>query len=162
MQKTIVLPDLRPLSVNGMYIRHAGGVCKSGKASDWAYEMFSGLSSKENQEALAELRAAFSPENHYYKFTIIVAYSKADLFTKKGLISARTQDCSNFEKAIIDAICLPKHHVELPPRGCPNLNMDDRAIVEMRSLKALSKNGRPAIIVDIEIAPLDSILTVDI
>lgn len=154
MKRTLLLPDIKPMSVNAMYFRSFNGVSKTAKASDWTYEVFFALSSAENLLAMQDLRNHFDPNKHVLSFSITAAYSKEDLYTKKGQISARTQDCTNFEKSIVDCICLPKYYDQVAPQGCQNLNIDDRYITEVHSFKALSTSGRSALIVDIEIRDL--------
>jgi len=162
MKRTLLLLDIKPMSVNAMYLRTFNGVSKTSKASDWTYEVFYQLARPENQWAMQELRDYFDPKKHTYHIHVIAAYSKSELYTKDGQISAKTQDCTNFEKPIVDCIFLPKYHIENPPKGCPNLNYDDRALVRSTGEKALSISGRRGLIVDIEIRPISEVLSVDL
>ncbi len=162
MKRTLLLLDIKPMSVNAMYLRTFNGVSKTSKASDWTYEVFYQLGRPENQQAMQELRDHFDPKKHTYHVHIIAAYPKAELYTKDGLISAKTQDCTNFEKPIVDCIFLPKYHTEVPPQGCPNLNTDDRDVVSSTGEKALSVSGRRGLIVDIEIKELAQVQSVDL
>lgn len=59
----------------------------------------------------------------------------ASLFNKQGKISSRAEDLSNVEKMLLDVLFLPKYHVQPWPDGVPNLNADDKYVLELSSKK---------------------------
>jgi hypothetical protein len=141
-----------------MYLRTAYGTSKTQDAREWQAQVFHRLSSDENQLKLKELRDNFDSKEHTYCVWICAVYPKSELLTKQGLISSKTQDCSNFEKALIDCFFLPKHHTQESPLGCPNLNIDDKFVTQLISSKGMAKDELSrAIIVDVEIKPMSEL-----
>ncbi len=108
---------------------------KTSEARDWETTVLHQLNSKQNKQKFENLRSHFDPNRHSYAVTIIVYYPETDFYTKKGLISAHTQDVSNYEKPLIDLVFLPKYFAQDPPYGCQNLNCDDKYITRMFSSK---------------------------
>lgn len=156
MKQSLCLKNLKPQSVNSMYFGTGSGYSKTSKARDWTMEVFFQLSMSDNEKALKIMREAFDAEKHAYKVNLTALYPPDIYFTKKGTISAKCQDLSNWEKPIIDCIFLSKFF-DLPvPQGCQNLNIDDKYVVELNSRKLPS--DRYEILVDLEIIELAAIL----
>lgn len=151
MKETFKLHGLRPLSVNSTYARTIGGVVKSSEARDWYYTAFHLLSSQENSERFAKLRAHFDPKKHIFKVHIRAYYPKAQFVTKQGAISSKTLDLTNTEKSIIDCLFLKRFYDQPTPQGCLNLNTDDKYILDLHSCKRIAQDDIHRIEVDVEI-----------
>lgn len=163
LKHRFVLRDLGPLSVNATYVRTFTGTHKSSLANEWTAQAVNQLSAEHHQAALQELRNFIKPKEHYIKFNITVVYPRKLLITKAGGISSKSQDCSNFEKSIIDLMMLPKFHIEEFPYGGPNCNIDDKIIAHMESRKAASSDGESrGLVIEIEVHPLDALPTIDL
>lgn len=108
---------------------------KTPECRDWETTVLHQLNSAENKQKFDKLRSHFDTSKHSYSVSIAVYYPEADFYTKKGIISAHTQDVSNYEKPLIDLIFLPKYFNLEGPYGCPNLNIDDKFITQMFSTK---------------------------
>lgn len=159
MKQEFELWGFSPLSVNSTYVRGQNGVTKSQDAREWFQEACFLLGTQENSEKLKLLREAFNPKLHYYSFTIFAIYPEKELITRKGEMSARAKDCSNFEKSILDVFMLPKFFTEAPPYGCPNLNIDDRYVGELRSYKARGKQAGIKVRIEVkELSQLPSLV----
>jgi hypothetical protein len=135
VKHTFTLPGLKPFSINAAYVRTHSGVHKSQGASQFCSQIFHILGREVNQAKLTELREHFNVDKHVWICNMTAFYPHTEYFNKKGHISSKTIDCTNWEKLIVDAIWLPKFHNESFPQGCPNLNSDDRFLVYMSSHK---------------------------
>ena len=129
--------DIKPFSINAMY--YGDGRTKTQAARDWSYQIFHRLSQEAIAKSLAELRSYFETDKHSYQVDFVVTYPKDKFYTKKGSISARTMDLSNWEKPLIDLIFLPKYFDKEPPYGCKNLNIDDKYITKLSSSKGIGE-----------------------
>lgn len=123
---------------------------KTTEARHWTYEVFDVLNQSENQEKLENLRNFFEKKKHAYCVELIAYYPEELYYTKAGDMSSRTFDISNWEKPLIDLIFLPKYHKQTAPNGCPNLNVDDRYLKKMSSLKLPSDTHKIYIKIQIE------------
>lgn len=108
---------------------------KTTEARQWSCSIFDILAQPANQEKFARLRDFFDKNKHGISIELIAYYPESIFYTKKGTISSRTFDISNWEKPLIDLIFLPKYMDQPVPYGCPNLNADDKYIIDMRSSK---------------------------
>lgn len=127
---------------------YKGNFGKTAAAKDWTYKVFHALSTPENLKKLQELREIFDPKIHCHYVSMWAVYPEKELYTKSGGVSARTQDCSNWEKPLLDCFFLPKYFTEPAPYGCLNLNTDDRSVVQLVSAKV---EGDRALIVEVSI-----------
>lgn len=152
MKHRFILKGLSPFSINAMYYK--GNFGKTAAAKDWCYQVFHALSTEENQKKLHGLRESFDPKKHCHYVSMWAVYPEKEFQTKSGGISARTQDCSNFEKPLLDCFFLPKYFTEPAPYGCKNLNTDDRSVVSLNSYK---KAGERALVVEIEVRELSNL-----
>lgn len=141
-----VLSGLSPFSINAMYYK--GNFGKTAAAKDWTYQVFHALNTKENLAKLQTLREAFDSKLHCHYVAMWAVYPNKELYTKAGGVSARTQDCSNWEKPLLDCLFLPKYFIEPAPYGCKNLNTDDRSVVQLLSAKV---EGPRALVINIQI-----------
>ena len=132
MTEEFLLP-IKPFSINRMYYNNRA--IKTTEAREWSCTVFDVLAQSENQEKLANLRDFFDKARHQISIELIAYYPEALYYTKKGDLSSRTFDISNWEKPLIDLIFLPKYMEQPVPYGCPNLNADDRYLTEMKSSK---------------------------
>jgi hypothetical protein len=146
----LVIHNLKPISINSVYGSIGQGFYKTSHATEWTYQVFDALSREENQEKLKRLRDYFDPNLHNYAIRLIAIYPHSEYTTKKGLVSSRTIDITNWEKPLIDCIFLPKFFELSPPSGCQNLNMDDKFLTEMFSKKKAGDEYR----IEIEISIL--------
>ncbi len=105
---------------------------------DWSYQVFHYLSSSQNLQALEDLRDFFDKSKHVFCIEMITYYPEEVLITKKGTISSRAFDTTNVEKPLIDLLFDPSYFTKAPPYGCPNLNTDDKHLLDMHSKKRIS------------------------
>lgn len=154
LSHSFVLPNIKPFSVNSSYVPTAQGFYKSSGANEHAIQIFNILNRPENQSKLEELRLKFDPKLHAYKVEMTAYWPAEEYLTKKGIMSNRTIDCSNFEKGIIDCFFLPKFHERCFPDGCPNLNIDDRYVYQLISQKLPANKRQIDVIISIEHQPL--------
>ena len=139
---TFIFPGLKPFSVNASYVRTFAGVTKSSGASEYCAQIFNIMARQDFQQKLQELKSAFKETEHAFEVHMIAFYPESEFYTKKGLLSNRTIDISNGEKAILDCLWLPKFNEEPFPYGAPNLSCDDRFITKMISEKRKSHERR--------------------
>jgi hypothetical protein len=133
LSRTLILENIRPFSINAFY--YARQKTKTEAAWDWTDSVFMALNTEDNQGRLEELRAIFDPDKHVLGADLRAFYPKDIFFNKAGQVSAKTIDSTNWEKPLIDCIMLKKFHNEALPRGCKNLNTDDRYLTVMQSSK---------------------------
>lgn len=138
VKRTFTLP-LKPFSVNAMYYLRGQ---KTADCRDWETTFLHELSKSGPQLALKELREAFVLHKHVYRMRLIWKVPKASFVTQKGEISSRSFDVTNVEKIITDLTFLPKYHVQRPPQGCSNLNVDDKYLMTLTSGKRCSSNDK--------------------
>lgn len=148
---TFKFTNLKPFSVNSAYIRTFSGVAKSAGANEFCAQVFNVLSCLEEQVKILELKRLFDPDKHGYAFKMCAYYPKEQFYTKKGQISNRTIDCTNWEKILVDCFCLPKFCNIAWPHGCNNLEIDDRYVVDVDSRKRPS-NG---MVIEVQISVVD-------
>lgn len=124
---------VKTMSVNAMFYgnRHI----KTTEAREWTYKVFNALSSPDNQAELERFRKHFKASKHAVTAHLKAYYPKDILFTKQGQLSARAHDVTNWEKPIIDLIMVDKYHDKPFPKGCPNMNTDDKYLVKITSEK---------------------------
>lgn len=142
MRRTFTLP-LKPFSVNSMYYGHRNQ--KTAECRDWESAFLHELGKSGPQSALKDLREAFVLHKHVYRARIIWHVPRVSFITQKGEISSRSFDVTNTEKPIIDLVFLPKYHVQRPPYGCQNLNVDDKYLMSLNSGKRCSSEDSFAI-----------------
>lgn len=143
-------PGLGPLSVNATYVRTNKGTYKTSTAVEWMANIFNVIQHPDNQEKFSDFKSEFDPKKHAVSVSLYCVYKKEILYTKKGEISNKTVDCTNWEKALVDCIFLPKFNDAAFPYGAPNLNLDDRIIVKLESWKAEAGTGGPGLRVHIK------------
>lgn len=141
--------DIKPFSVNQMY---GAKKFRTVAYTNWIQELLSCLSTSDNLLKLKTLRESFDIKKHYYSVELLVFYPRNVFINKKGEISTKTQDCSNFEKSLIDVLFLPKYFETVE-----NLNIDDKYIAELLSKKMASEDGSQYIEVSIEIKTLQDL-----
>lgn len=134
MKRTITLRDIRPQSVNSLYynIRSQG---KRAEARDWELQVIQRLWEVDNLQALKDLRDAFDPSKHSYSVHMITYTPK--LYNKSGQISSRVCDLSNIEKPLLDVVFTNQFYGTNKPYEALNLNVDDKHITRLLSVKKL-------------------------
>ena len=133
-------------SINAMY---GPKKFKTAAAKNWEHTVLHQLNGGTNAAKFEKLRNAFDPNKHAFSVTIIVEYPVSEFYTKNGTISAHTQDVSNVEKPLIDLFFLPKYFAQQDPYGAPNMNVDDKYITRMQSIKRVGP--KPTITVSIKV-----------
>lgn len=154
--KAIITLPLKTFSVNQMY--YGNRQIKTVAAKEWSYTVFHELSKKHNQEELLKLREYFDPSKHVYVLNMTAYYPKEILFTKKGYISGRAHDITNWEKPLVDLIFHPKYFDISTPYGCKNLNIDDKFVTDCYSKKRPSLDDNYSIKITLRIVRLDPLL----
>lgn len=151
MKRTFVLPNLKPFSVNAINCVSNGRLIKTADAREWQSQVFYRLSNPDAEAAFTELRETYNPKTQAIAVECTAYYPVADFYTKKGEISAKTIDETNWEKALIDCMFLPKHALQAAPYGCKNLQLDDKYVVDCFSFKRPTKQAEPRIEVTIQL-----------
>jgi hypothetical protein len=124
---------------------------KTTEYHEWASNIMHQLSYKANKLALAELREKFDPKKHDFVVHMSAIYPPNIFTTKEGILSSRTIDCSNWEKPLID-LFFDKQYFDRPsPYGCENLNINDKHIIRLMSLKKPGTANQ--LVVSIKIVP---------
>lgn len=142
MTELFVLQNLKPLSVNMSYSNVGRSRVKSQDAIRWYAEVFFQLKMLENQQKLERLRSYFDYNKHAISVRLTAYYPRSQFVTKEGRISAKTIDITNWEKSIIDALLLSKFHERELPNGAPNMNTDDKYLLEMQSRKRIAHDDQ--------------------
>ena len=142
-----------PFSINKMSFRDKR--YKTPEAQKWSKSIFIELNSEENQSQLELIRTVFDPKKHAYNIDMQFFYPPHILFTKAGLVSAKSHDLSNVEKPLIDLLFLPKYFDLKVPYGVKNLNVDDKYILNLSSSKRISNNHK--IIITLSILELNNL-----
>jgi len=101
---------------------------KTAAAKEWSEQVLQALSRYKSE--LKQFRDYFEPSRHIYSVSIEMLVPHDTLYTKKGELTSKVHDLSNIEKPIVDLLFLPKFF-----EYCENLNIDDRYLGELRSLK---------------------------
>lgn len=104
-------------------------------SKEWRFKCFHAMSKQVAAQALADLREHFNASKHSYKISFTFNIPREKFYNKQGLISSRTADLSNVEKALVDVIFLPANFGNNPPYNCEQLNIDDKYVTEMSSRK---------------------------
>ena len=149
MKATIHIPA-EPLSVNAMTFRDKR--FKSSKYKSWETKVLLSFTSEQSQEEFDKIRKMYQHGVHCFKVKLTAYYNTSSYFTKSGIVSNKTIDCSNWEKAIVDLLFLPKYHDLKPPSGAPNINVDDRYIISLTSEKTYTEHSTH-MIAEIEVVP---------
>lgn len=123
---------LEAFSINAVYYRDRRH--KTQAYRDWERKVFQALHQPEIQQKLKQIRDQFSETEHC--FAVDMHFHMSSLFNKQGKISSRAEDLSNIEKMLLDILFLPKYHVQPWPDGVPNINVDDKLVLELRSRKS--------------------------
>ena len=124
----IIIP-FAAYSVNNYYYgdkRHG----KRAEAKQWEYQINWELN--KYQPAFEDIKRQFVLGEHGFKVTFVFAYKS--FFNKAGVISSKVFDVSNVEKPLLDLLFNPCNHGQAPYKS-PNINIDDRFVVEMLSKK---------------------------
>ncbi|MBK9292812.1 MAG: hypothetical protein IPM52_14485 [Bacteroidetes bacterium] len=150
MRRTFTL-QLKPFSVNAMYGRDRNR--KTADCYDWEMQACHLLRQAEPAKALKELREAFDVSKHCYVFRFTFAFHSSIFFTKDGAISSRSFDLTNVEKILADILCGPKYHEAPAPQGAPNLNIDDKLVLQVTSRKIVQQ--QPGYSIRVAIAIVD-------
>lgn len=130
MYEVIYLP-IKPLSINSTNcVSRSGRLIKTAQANEWNISAFEALNSDENQEAINKLKKYFDYKKHQYSIKIIAHFPRSHFYKKDGTLSSKSMDVSNFEKAVIDVLFLPKHCNRPAPFGVNNLEVDDKYITK--------------------------------
>jgi len=149
VQITIII-NSRPFSINQYYYypvlkteihaynakrkaRIYGKPVRSADARNWARSVFTELNKSGNKAQLKKFRDSFDPKLHTIGIKLACYYE--NFTTKAGIISSKTNDCSNVEKPIIDLLFDEKYYGRSCPEGCENLNINDKFITELISSK---------------------------
>lgn len=150
MRVTFSLP-LKPFSVNQMFYGRSNGHTPGYR--DWEAKCIYQLAKVEAQEALRAIRESFDPAKHALVMRMTFYYPRDIFYNKQGLASSKCFDLTNSEKPLLDIICLPKFHVQSLPYGCPNLNLDDKHVIGLTSLKRIAKDDKHSMRIAICLVP---------
>jgi len=125
-----------PFSINKMYYRKTFN--RTDAARNWARVVCSSLACKHNQQQLRVFREEFNESNMGCRINLTFYYPYGILINKAGSISSRSQDLTNVEKPLVDLIFDPKYNSRAVPEGAPNLNLNDKVVMDLISRKRAS------------------------
>lgn len=170
MNIKLILPDIKPFSVNNAYYRNRK---HNAQARKWRATVLKSL--LPYKADFERLRAAFDPSKHSLFVSITVYYPSKKFFVQskptKGQLSAKTMDLTNTEKLLIDLIFHPKFSsntwlkerkgqeirlYESLSELC-NLAIDDRFISDLKSEKRPNNDETYRTEVRISLVPLSSL-----
>lgn len=154
MKRELRLYNIKPFSINKSYYGGNKGRVKTSEFREWTCNVFHILSQTDNRLALKDIREYFSPEKHCIELCLTASYPKSEFLTKKGSISAKTVDTTNWEKSLVDCIFLPSNYGNQVPYTCENLNLDDKYVTSCISRKRASLDDFYCIDVTISIIDL--------
>lgn len=140
--------QVKLVSINNFYYANKRHGLKP-EARDMQYRIFNTIAEPSIASQFENLRSKFDPKKYSYGIKIIQNIPKSVLINKQGLMSAKSQDLSNTEKGLIDALMLSKFYGSNVPYQAPNLNTDDRFLSELFSKKQVSPDDNFS--VDVEI-----------
>lgn len=153
--KAVLIFNSEPFSVNRMYYHKDGKAIRRQEARNWAYAIFEQLLSPYNASQISKFKDHFKSSSMAIKLSLTVFYQKSKLFNKGGSISSQSMDCSNFEKPLIDLMFDKRYSTRKPPEGAPNLELDDKYILELNSHKRVSLTGKTYMVVELEALDLE-------
>lgn len=133
-----------PFSINAAYYKRSK--TRTTQCRAWGDGILSQLQNPNIQSMFKTFKGAIS-DRPLIGLNLTFQYPIDVLYTKAGHISRRSMDLSNIEKMLIDLIFDNRFH----ERGTPNLNLDDKFIVDLKSEKRPSKDDDFHILVDIYI-----------
>jgi hypothetical protein len=123
----------KPFSINAA--TYSDARTKTREYHDWQAGIFHQLSQPEHQLNLKLAREAFDESAYSVKLTMTAFYPRQYFVTKDGNLSARTMDLSNWEKLLQDLFFDAQYFDRPTPRGCNNLGINDKHVVELTSRK---------------------------
>ena len=143
----IVLKGFRPMSINRAYYRNR-------KLTEEARKVRASIlcQIQPQLKQLHDIKSQFDPLKHYLAFSYKLYYPMDIYYTKKGQVSARSQDIDNCLKLLTDCICNDKYNTKWLKLRTPrykalyksvsaldNLGIDDRYIVDLSAVKLPTK-----------------------
>lgn len=131
----------RAISVNDSYYGNRKFGMKK-EAKEWTYAVNWELAKHSSQFDI--LREQFNPKEHGLSVSFCFIYK--EFFNKSGSVSSKIYDLTNCEKLLLDLIVDSAHH-GIAPYKSPNLNINDKHVIELFSKKAPGAQDR----IDIEI-----------
>lgn len=145
----IRLPNCRPFSINKAYYKQTFNMTR--ECRQWRETIINALKEETNQLIINSFKNKFDETKHGIQIVISHRMPKEWFFTKKEIISRRSQDITNIEKLLVDILFDSRFY----ERGeINNLNIDDKFIVSMLSEKIFTK-ANWGIIVKLDLINLD-------
>jgi hypothetical protein len=123
----------KPFSINAA--TYGDARTKTSAYYEWSNQIFHQLWSESNQQKMRDLREFFDETKHSVKVHMKAVYPKDQFITKQGTLSARTIDCSNGEKLLLDLFFDKQFFSKPHPTGVPNININDKHVVALYSEK---------------------------
>lgn len=132
MKIKFTLP-VSPFSINAFY--YARRKIITNEARDWQRNVIYAASAPGIEALFEQFKAAFDQKKHSIAFSVVYNVPETSFFTKNGIISGHVYDITNFEKPLLDLLMLPKFHGTNPPESFRNMNLDDKFVTELSSVK---------------------------
>lgn len=131
-----------PFSINKAYYKRSK--TRTAQCREWGDNILNQLQNPLIQTMFKSMQAVMPK---YPLIGVMLEFqSPVDvLYTKQGGVSRRSMDLTNIEKLLIDLIFDSRFH----DRGTPNLNIDDKYIVDLHSSKRESPDEDFHILIDI-------------
>lgn len=107
---------------------------KTAEYKDWASQVLQLLSEEKD---LIDLAAQFDELKHGFVVTVCVEYPKHVFYTKNGAVSAKTVDCTNVGKPLVDLIF------------GQTMGINDKYIISYRESKRVGARNSILVVVDL-------------
>jgi hypothetical protein len=143
----IILLPFRAFSVNEQFCKDKKfGMRKDAK--EFCYKVNWEL--QKYKDAFDKLRSEYNPKKH--GISVSFTHNYKDFYTISGEISHKLLDLTNTEKLLMD-LCIDKAHNGPAPYKSPNLNLNDKSVIELISVKRPSTTDH--VIIEITLLDLD-------
>lgn len=139
--------DSKPFSINNAYYRNR---TRTKENREWADNVQEQLSQYSDQ-IIAFKEFLNNQKCPHLELILAHLHPARQFYTAKNDIHIRTMDLSNVEKLIIDLIFDKRHNGRTTNSGTNivNLEHDDKRVINLNSMKGISKNDKHEILIKI-------------
>lgn len=155
----------KPISTNSAYYKRNKAFNQQSR--EWRANFFKELQNDYNQNQIKHITSYFDPKKHMLKVCFTWFQPLDILFTNSGTLSLRSMDVDNCLKIPLDCLFDKKYndkwlslrkgaelslYKDIPSLN--NLNINDKFVFDVRSIKSPSTDNSYHCSVEIEIIPL--------
>ena len=157
-----------PISTNSAYYKRNRAFNE--KARNWRYTFLSHLQNSYNQKQIATIKNHFNPQKHALRCAFIWYQPHSILFTSSSQISLRSMDVDNCLKIPTDLLFDKKYNDKWlslrkgaeaklynDMHSLCNLDINDKFIVDTRSIKLPSPDGQFHCSIIVEVVELSKL-----